>query len=204
MFDTKKQMIEQLTVDKILQTAQISDVVGDFVSLRKRGVNFIGLCPFHDEKTPSFTVSPAKNICKCFGCGKGGSPVNFVMEHEQLSYYDALRYLAKKYHIEIVEKEVSHEELQKRNDRESLFVLNTFAQTYFEDTLWKRDEGKAVGLSYFKERGFRDDVIKRFGLGYSLESYDALAKVSMERGYKREFLLKTGLCTERQVGSLVD
>ncbi len=204
MFDTKKQMIDLLTVDKILQTAQISDVVGDFVSLRKRGVNFIGLCPFHDEKTPSFTVSPAKNICKCFGCGKGGSPVNFVMEHEQLSYYDALRYLAKKYHIEIVEKEVSHEELQKRNDRESLFVLNTFAQTYFEDTLWKRDEGKAVGLSYFKERGFRDDVIKRFGLGYSLESYDALAKVSMERGYKREFLLKTGLCTERQDGSLVD
>jgi DNA primase len=197
-------MIDQLTVDRILQTAQITDVVGEFVSLRKRGVNMIGLCPFHDEKTPSFTVSPAKNICKCFGCGKGGSPVNFIMEHEHLSYYDALRYLAKKYHIEIVEKEVSADELNKRNERESLFVLNTFAQTYFEDVLWKKDEGKAVGLSYFKERGFRDDVIKKFGLGYSIESYDAFARVALEKGYKRDFLLKTGLCTERQDGNLVD
>jgi DNA primase len=197
-------MIDQLTVDRILQPAQITDVVGEFVSLRKRGVNMIGLCPFHDEKTPSFTVSPAKNICKCFGCGKGGSPVNFIMEHEHLSYYDALRYLAKKYHIEIVEKEVSADELNKRNERESLFVLNTFAQTYFEDVLWKKDEGKAVGLSYFKERGFRDDVIKKFGLGYSIESYDAFARVALEKGYKRDFLLKTGLCTERQDGNLVD
>ena len=197
-------MIDQLTVDRILQTAQITDVVGEFVSLRKRGVNMIGLCPFHDEKTPSFTVSPAKNICKCFGCGKGGSPVNFIMEHEHLSYYDALRYLAKKYHIEIVEKEVSADELNKRNERESLFVLNTYAQTYFEDVLWKKDEGKAVGLSYFKERGFREDVIKKFGLGYSIESYDAFARVALEKGYKRDYLLKTGLCTERQDGNLVD
>jgi len=197
-------MIDQVTVDRILQTAQIEDVVGEFVSLRKRGVNMIGLCPFHDEKTPSFTVSPAKNICKCFGCGKGGTPVNFIMEHEHLSYYDALRYLAKKYNIEIVEKEISAEELNKRNERESLFVINTFAQTYFEDVLWKQDEGRSVGLSYFKERGFRDDVIKKFGLGYSLESYDSFGRVALEKGYKRDYLLKTGLCTERQDASLVD
>ena len=201
---TAIKMIDQSTIDRIINTAQIVDVVEDFVSLRKRGVNFIGLCPFHDEKTPSFTVSPAKNICKCFGCGKGGSPVNFIMEHEHMSFHDALRYLAKKYNIEIVEKEVSQEELQKRNDRDSMFILNGFAQNYFSEILWKDDEGRSVGMSYFKERGFQDDIIRKFGLGYSLEKYNALADTAQSKGYKKEFLLKTGLCAERGDGKIAD
>ncbi len=197
-------MIDQFTIDKIINAAQIGEVVGDFVSLKKRGVNLIGLCPFHDEKTPSFTVSPAKNICKCFGCGKGGSPVNFIMEHEHLSYYEALRYLAKKYNIEIIEKEVSQDEMQKRNDRESMFHLNLFAQTYFSDVLWNNDEGRSIGLAYFRERGFRDDVLQKFCVGYSLDNYDSFSKYAISKSYKKEYLLKTGLSTERNDNSLID
>lgn len=197
-------MIDQATKDRILTAAKIEEVVGDFVTLKKRGVNLIGLCPFHNEKTPSFTVSPAKNICKCFGCSKGGSPVNFIMLHEQLDYADALRYLARKYNIEIIEKELSSEEIEHRNDRESMFAINQFALTYFTKILWENEDGRALGISYFKERGFRDDIIKKFQLGFCLDKYDSLSKEAIKSGYNKQFLLKTGLCTESERGGLVD
>ena len=153
-------MIDQVTIAKIQDAAQITDVVSDFVTLRRRGVNFVGLCPFHEDRNPSFYVSPAKNICKCFACGEGGSPVNFVMRHEQLTYYEALKYLAKKYHIEVVEKELTDEEKQEQSDRESMFILNGYARDYFVKTLHEHPEGKTIGMSYFRERGFRDDSAK--------------------------------------------
>ncbi|VBB46923.1 DNA primase [uncultured Paludibacter sp.] len=186
-------MIDQATIERIHEAARIEDVVGDYVTLRRRGVNMIGLCPFHNEKTPSFTVSPAKGIFKCFGCGKGGNSVHFIMEHEQLSYVDALKYLAKKYHIEIVEKELTAEELQANNDRESMLLVNEFAQKYFTNTLHHHVEGKAVGLSYFHERGFRDDIIQKFQLGYCLDERDAFTKEALKAGYNKDFLVKTGL-----------
>jgi DNA primase len=189
-------MIEQGTVDRILDAAQIVDVVSDFVSLKKRGVNYIGLCPFHNEKTPSFTVSPSKGICKCFGCGKGGNAVNFIMEMEQVNYYEALKYLAKKYHIEIVEKELTAQEIARQNDRESMLVLNDFAQKTFVTNLHEHIEGKSVGLAYFHERGFRDDIIRKFQLGYSLDQKDAFSKEALKNGYQKEFLIKTGLSIE--------
>ena len=191
-------MIDQATVDKIIDSANILEVVSDFVTLRKRGVNYVGLCPFHDEKTPSFSVSPSKGICKCFSCGKGGSAVHFIMEHEQLSYYEALKYLAKKYNIEIEERELSDEEKQIKSDRESMLIVNSFAQEYFSNILFQHSEGRSVGLAYFHERGFRDDIIHKFALGYSLEQRDALAIEAKKRGYKEEYLLKTGLCLEGQ------
>ena len=186
-------MIDQQTIERIQDTAQIVDVVSDFVTLKRRGVNFVGLCPFHDDRTPSFYVSPAKNICKCFSCGEGGSSVHFIMKHEQLSYYEALKFLAKKYNIEVVEKELTNEEKQAQSDRDSMFILNEFARDYFVKTLHENPEGKAVGLSYFKERGFRDDIIKKFQLGYSLEQRDAFSAEAQRAGYKRDYLLKTGL-----------
>lgn len=186
-------MIDRVTVDRIFEAAKIEEVVSDYVSLRKRGVNYIGLCPFHDEKTPSFTVSPAKGICKCFGCGKGGNPVNFMMELEQLSYVEALRTLAKKYHIEIEEKEESPEQQQERNDRESMLVVNEFASKYFQDQLYNTQEGKAVGLGYFLERGFQESILEKFNLGYSPEQRDAFTKESIKKGYKTTYLVKTGL-----------
>ena len=186
-------MIDQITIGRIQDAAQIVDVVSDFVTLRKRGVNYVGLCPFHDDRTPSFYVSPAKNICKCFSCGEGGSPVNFVMKHEQLSYYEALKFLAKKYNIEVVEKELTNEEKQAQSDRDSMFILNEFARDYFVKTLHHNPEGKAVGLSYFRERGFRDDVVKKFQLGYSLEQRDAFSQEAQKAGYRQEYLFKTGL-----------
>ena len=189
-------MIDQATINRIMDAAQIYDVVSDFVTLRKRGVNYIGLCPFHDDKTPSFSVSPAKNLCKCFACGKGGTPVHFIMEHEQLSYPDALRYLAKKYGIEIKERELSDEEKTAQNERESLFVVNQFANDYFRHTLRQTEEGRNVGMAYFRSRGFRDDIIEKFQLGYCTESHDAFAKEALAKGYKREYLVKTGLCYE--------
>ena len=149
-------MIDRNTIEQIMDTARVEEVVGDFVALRKRGVNMIGLCPFHNEKTPSFTVSPAKNLWKCFGCGKGGKPVHFIMEHEQLSYYDALRWLAKKYNIEIRERELTNEEKEQQNLRESLFVVNQYAQQFFASTLHTTEEGKAIGLSYLRHRGLQD------------------------------------------------
>lgn len=197
-------MIDQATVDKIIDSANILEVVSDFVTLRKRGVNYVGLCPFHDEKTPSFSVSPSKGICKCFSCGKGGSSVHFIMEHEQLTYYEALKYLAKKYNIEIEERELSDEEKQIKSDRESMLIVNSFAQEYFTNILFQHAEGRSVGLTYFHERGFRDDIIRKFALGYSLEQRDALAVEARKKGYKDEYLLKTGLCLEGQNGSVSD
>ena len=186
-------MIDQITISRIQDAAQIVDIVSDFVTLRRRGVNWVGLCPFHDDRTPSFYVSPAKNICKCFACGEGGSPIHFVMKHEQLSYYEALKYVARKYGIEVVEKEFTDEEKQAQSDRESMFILNEYARDYFVKILHSHPEGKAVGLSYFRERGFRDDIVKKFQLGYSLEQRDALSEEAQKAGYKRDFLLKTGL-----------
>lgn len=186
-------MIDQITIGRIQNTAQIAEVVSDFVTLRKRGVNWVGLCPFHDDRTPSFYVSPAKNICKCFSCGEGGSPIHFIMKHETLSYYEALKFLAKKYNIEVVEKEFTKEEKQAQSDRESMFILNEYARDYFVKQLFNHQEGKAIGLSYFKERGYREDIIKKFQLGYSLEQRDAFSVEAQKAGYRKEFLLKTGL-----------
>lgn len=186
-------MIDQITIARIQDAAQIVDIVSDFVTLRRRGVNWVGLCPFHDDRTPSFYVSPAKNICKCFACGEGGSPIHFVMKHEQLSYYEALKYIARKYGIEVVEKEFTDEEKQAQSDRESMFILNEYARDYFVKILHTHPEGKAIGLTYFRERGFRDDIVKKFQLGYSLEQRDAFSVEAQKAGYKRDFLLKTGL-----------
>ncbi len=186
-------MIDHITIGRIQDTAQIVDVVSDFVTLRRRGVNMVGLCPFHDDRTPSFYVSPAKNICKCFACGEGGSPIHFVMKHEQMSYYEALKYLARKYNIEIVEKELTNEEKQQQSDRESMFILNEYACNYFVKTLHSHTEGISVGLTYFKERGIREDIIKKFQLGYSLEERSAFTTEAQKAGYNRDYLLKTGL-----------
>ncbi len=186
-------MIDQATIDRIQNAAQIYDVVSDFVTLRKRGVNYVGLCPFHEDKTPSFYVSPAKNICKCFACGEGGTPIHFVMKHEQLAYTDALKFLAKKYGLEVKEQELTDEQKQQQSDRESMFILNGFAQKAFTTNLFEHIEGKSVGLSYFRERGFREDIISKFQLGYSLEEKDAFSKQALNAGYKQSFLEKTGL-----------
>lgn len=189
-------MIDQATIDRIIDAAQIVDVVSDFVTLRKRGVNYVGLCPFHDDKTPSFYVSPAKGLCKCFSCGKGGNPVHFIMEHEQMSYPEALKYLAKKYGIEIKERELSNEEKLMQSERESLFIVNNFARDYFQNILRNHVDGRSIGMAYLRNRGFRDDIIEKFQLGYCTESHDALAQEALKKGYKKEFLIKTGLCYE--------
>ena len=189
-------MIDQVTIDRILDAAQIVDVVSEFVTLRKRGVNYIGLCPFHNEKTPSFSVSPAKGLCKCFSCGKGGNSVHFIMEHEQMSYYEALKYLAKKYNIEIKERELTNEEKQAQTTRESMFIVNNFARDYFQNILKNHVDGRSIGLAYFRQRGFRDDIIEKFQLGYCTESHDAMSQEALRKGYKKEFLVKTGICYE--------
>lgn len=197
-------MIDQPTIDRILDAAQIVDVVSEFVTLRKRGVNYVGLCPFHEDKTPSFSVSPAKGLCKCFACEKGGNAVHFIMEHEQMTYPEALRWLAKKYNIEIKERELTDEEKQVQNVRESLFVVNEFARDYFQNILYNHADGKAIGMSYFRQRGIRDDIVKKFQLGYSTTANNALAQEATRKGYKKEFLIKTGLCYEKEDGSLRD
>lgn len=197
-------MIDKQTIDKILDAAQIVDVVSDFVTLRKRGVNYIGLCPFHDEKTGSFIVSPAKGIFKCFGCGKGGGPVHFIMEHEQLDYPSALKYLAKKYHIEVVEKELTPEEQQSQSDREAMFALNTWAQSYFTQQMNNTEDGRAIGLSYFRSRGFTDETIAKFGLGYCLDKSDAMTMTALHSGYKADFIEKCGLGSRRDNGTWYD
>ena len=189
-------MIDQVTIDRILDAAQIVDVVSEFVTLRKRGVNYVGLCPFHNEKTPSFSVSPAKGLCKCFSCGKGGNSVHFIMEHEQMSYYEALKYLAKKYNIEIKERELTNEEKQAQTTRESMFIVNNFARDYFQNILKNHVDGRSIGLAYFRQRGFRDDIIEKFQLGYCTESHDAMSQEALRKGYKKEFLVKTGICYE--------
>ena len=197
-------MIDQATIDRIMDAAQIVDVVSEFVTLRKRGVNYIGLCPFHNEKTPSFSVSPSKGVCKCFSCGKGGNVVHFIMEHEQLSYYEALKWLAKKYNIEIKERELTDEEKQAHSLRESLFVVNQFASEYFQDILYNNIDGQRIGMTYLRGRGFRDDIIKKFQLGYSTDNHNALARAAIQKGYKEEFLVKTGLCYRKEDGTLRD
>ena len=191
-------MIDQPTIDRILDAANIVDVVSEFVTLRKRGINYVGLCPFHTDKTPSFYVSPAKNICKCFACGEGGTAVHFIMKHEQLNYFDALRYLAKKYNIE------TDKEKQRKSDRESMLIVNSWAQQYFTTQLYEHVEGKTVGLRYFAERGFREDTIRKFQLGYSLDKRDALYKEATKNGYKKEFLEKTGLVIAYDNGGVND
>lgn len=197
-------MIDRATIDKILDAAQITDVVSEFVTLKKKGVNYVGLCPFHDDKTPSFYVSPAKGLCKCFACGKGGNAVHFIMEHEQMNYYEALKWLANKYHIEVKERELTSEEKEAQSIRESLFVVNEFARNYFQNILYNHVDGKSIGMTYFRQRGIRDDIVKKFHLGYSTTAKDALAQEALRKGYKKEFLVKTGLCYEKEDGSIRD
>ena len=191
-------MIPKETIDLIFETARIDEVIGDFVHLKKRGVNMLGNCPFHDEKTPSFTVSPAKGIYKCFGCGKGGNSVNFVMDHEHFSYPEALKYLASKYNIFIEEEVRTPEQEEAANDRESMYIVSNIANEYFQDQLFNDNEGRAIGLSYFKERGFREDTLKKFQLGYSPEKSDAFSAHALKEGYKIEFLEKTGLTIPKE------
>lgn len=196
-------MIDHSTIERIFDAAQITDVVQEFVTLKRRGVNMLGLCPFHNEKTPSFTVSPAKGIFKCFGCGKGGNAVNFVMEHEHLSYPEALRWLAKKYHIEIEEKEVTPEDIAKQNERESILVVSQYAARQFTENLFHGHEGMSLGLSYFRERGFGDAILRKFEVGYSNERRDDFTKKAIAAGYKSEYLVLSGLTIDRE-GYLFD
>lgn len=191
-------MIDRPTIERILDAAQIVDVIQEFVPLKKRGVNYIGLCPFHNEKTPSFTVSPSKEIFKCFGCGKVGNSVNFIMEHEHLTYPEALKYLARKYHIEIVEKERTPEDIEKQNERESLLVVTGYAARQFSENLFGSDEGISVGLSYFGERGFRHATLKKFETGYSFEKRDSFTKKALEDGYREDLLEKSGLTIKHE------
>ena len=210
-------MIDRITIDKILNAANIVDVVSDFVTLKRAGANFKGLCPFHDDRTPSFTVSPAKNYCKCFACGEGGSPVGFIMKHEQLSYPDALRYLARKYGIPIEEKELTPEEIQSKNDRESMLILNEWARDWFQHELYETPDGKAIGMAYLHSRGFRDDIIKKFQIGYCPNSRDHnLGTDALKAGYQEKYLINTinekepqssigtGLCVRNEKGQLRD
>ena len=193
-------MIDRATVDKIMDAVNIVDVVGEFVNLRKAGVNYKGLCPFHDDKTPSFMVSPARQICKCFACGEGGNAVNFLMKHEQITYPEALRWLAKKYNIEIQERELSDDEKREQSERESMFIVNEWACQYFHEILKNDVDGQAIGKQYFRSRGIRDDIIEKFQLGFALSKRDALANEAKRKGYKPEFLVKTGLCGENEKG----
>jgi DNA primase len=190
-------LIPKDTIQTIIETARIEEVVGEFVHLRKRGVNYVGLCPFHNEKTPSFTVSPAKGIYKCFGCGKAGNSVNFIMEHEHYTYPEALKFLAKKYNIEVEEEQQTPEQIQQLNERESLYAVTEFARKFFTEQLLNTDEGKSIGLSYFKERDFTDKTIDEFQLGYSPDRWDAFTKAAKENGYEKQFLVKTGLTIDK-------
>jgi len=196
--------IDRATVDRIMDAANIVDVVSEFVSLRKRGTSYKGLCPFHDDTTPSFSVSPSRGVYKCFACGKAGNAVNFIMEHEQMTYVEALRWLANKYHIEIEEREMTDEERRQKNERESMFIVNEWAAKYFQRILHEHEDGRAIGLQYFRSRGFRDDIIERFRLGFCLNQRDAMAKQALGEGFKEEFLLKTGLCGKRDNGQYFD
>ena len=191
-------MIDQLTIEKILDAANIVDVVSEFVTLRRRGVNYVGLCPFHNEKTPSFYVSPSKGICKCFSCGKGGNAIHFLMEHEQMSFQDAAEWLANKYGIPFRKREMTDSEKALQSERESMFITNQFALDFFKDTLLNTDKGRAIGLAYFRKRGFRDDILEKFFLGYCPDEPDALARAALAKGYTKENLIKTGLCYERE------
>ncbi|WP_303742279.1 DNA primase, partial [uncultured Muribaculum sp.] len=196
--------IDRETVQRILDAADIVEVVSDFVHLKRRGSSYLGLCPFHNERTPSFSVSKSKNICKCFSCGKGGSPVNFIMEHEQMSYYEALRYLARKYNIEIKEHEMSDKEREEESERESMLAVNDFALKHFEKNLQETDDGRDIGLSYFLDRGINEASIKKFRLGYSLEKSNDLLNAAKSRGYNEKYLIETGLCIKTDQGRVYD
>ena len=193
-------MIDRATVDKIMEATNIVDVVGEFVNLRKAGVNYKGLCPFHDDKTPSFMVSPARQICKCFACGEGGNAVNFLMKHEQITYPEALRWLAKKYNIEIQERELTDDEKREQSERESMFVVNEWACQYFHEILKNDIDGIAIGKQYFRSRGIRDDIIEKFQLGFALTKRDAMCNEAKRKGYLDEFLVKTGLAIQNEHG----
>ena len=197
-------MIDRATIDRIMDAANIVDVVSEFVSLRKSGTSYKGLCPFHDDRTPSFSVSPARGVYKCFSCGKAGNAVRFIMDHEQMSYVDALKWLARKYNIEVKERELTSEEREQENERESIFIVNEWAAEYFHDILLNHIDGKAIGLAYFRSRGIRDDIIQKFRLGFSLSQRDTMANEALKKGYKAEFLVKGGLCGQRENGSLYD
>jgi DNA primase, catalytic core len=198
-------MIDRATVDKIMDAVRIEEVIGDFVTLKKRGANYLGLCPFHPDKNPSMNVSPVRGIFKCFSCGKAGNAVTFLKEHEHLTYEEALRYLAKKYHIDIVEKEETAEEIAHRKRNESLMVVTDYAQKYYSDILWNTEIGRAIGLSYFRERKFSDETIRKFGLGYAASRPLTLCAKALKDGYKKEYLIDAGLCLEREgTGELYD
>lgn len=197
-------MIKQEVVDKIMDAARIEEVVGEFVDLKKRGSSLIGLCPFHNEKTPSFNVSVSKGIYKCFGCGAGGDSVRFIMDHEKYSYPEALRFLAQKYHIEIEETEQTDEQAQLRDHRESLLIVTGWASEFFIEQLWETEEGQTIGLNYFKERGFREDIIRKFGLGYAPEAWTALADQAKAKGYQEDYLIETGLIVKKEEGRSYD
>lgn len=197
-------MIDKATVDRIYAAANIVDVISDFVTLKKKGVNYQACCPFHNEKTPSFVVSPSKGVFKCFGCGKGGNAVTFVMEHENMTYPEALKYVAKKYGIEVNEHELLPEEQRRNDDRESMMVVSSYAADYFVRMLHETPEGQNIGIGYFRERGFSDATIKRFGLGYCTEVRDAFTRQALSDGYKEEFLIRTGLTIKRENGGYYD
>ena len=197
-------MIDHATIERIKDAANIVEVVSEFVTLRKSGSNYKGLCPFHDEKTPSFYVSPARGTCHCFGCGKGGNPVGFIMEHEQMTYPEALRWLARKYHIEIKERELSDNEKREQSERESMFIVNEWASSYFQHLMHDTADGVAIGMQYFRSRGFRDDIVSKFQLGYDDTDRRALAQEALRKGYKEDFLLKTGICYKNDRGELID
>lgn len=197
-------MIDRPTVDRIMEAANIVDVISEFVSLRKAGTSFKGLCPFHDDRTPSFSVSPVKGVYKCFSCGEAGNVVNFIMKHEQMTYPEALRWIARKYNIEVQERELTSEEKRLENERESMFLVNEWASKYFQDILKNHVDGQAIGLQYFRSRGFRDDIIEKFQLGFCLTGHQTFSDAALQAGYKKEFLLKTGLCYERENGGLID
>ena len=197
-------MIPKETIDEIFEAAKIEEVISDFVTLKKRGVNLLGLCPFHNEKTPSFTVSPSKGIYKCFGCGEGGNSVSFLMDKEHYSYPEALRYLARKYNIEIVEQAMTEEQAERASEKDSLYIISKFAKDFFTNELWESEEGKTIGLNYFKERGYSEEIIKKFELGYSPKSKDALSKKSIKNQYSKESLLKSGLSIEIDKKALID
>lgn len=197
-------MIDHATIERIKDAANIVEVVSEFVTLRKSGSNYKGLCPFHDEKTPSFYVSPARGTCHCFGCGKGGNPVGFIMEHEQMTYPEALRWLARKYHIEIKERELSDNEKREQSERESMFIVNEWAASYFQHLMHDTADGVAIGMQYFRSRRFRDDIVSKFQLGYDDTDRRALAQEALRKGYKEDFLLKTGICYKNDRGELID
>ncbi len=197
-------MIDRQTVERIKEAANIVDVVSEFVTLKRSGANYKGLCPFHNEKTPSFYVSPARGTCHCFGCGKGGNAVSFIMEHEQMTYPEALRWLANKYHIEIHERELTSKEKEEQSQRESMFIVNEWAAKYFEDLLHNHADGVAIGMQYFRSRGFRDDIIRKFQLGFDITDRHTLARTALQKGYNEEYLLKTGICYRNDRGELID